>query len=120
MYALADMFFLETLKAESACRLEFELATRWTSDPFPDCVREVYTTTPPDDSIMRSVILKAAKLHARELGVTSSFQELIREGGDFAVDYVGSITATPAGLAPRSFATTRAPPWRFEPSSGAP
>ncbi|KAF2801630.1 uncharacterized protein BDZ99DRAFT_220305 [Mytilinidion resinicola] len=45
----------------------------WTSDSFPECIREVYTTTPESDCAMRSAVVKVAKNHVRELGKKCRF-----------------------------------------------
>ncbi|KAF2181491.1 hypothetical protein K469DRAFT_589178 [Zopfia rhizophila CBS 207.26] len=92
VYALADMFFLEDLKALSTAKLQLKLQDLWTSDSFPECVREIYASTPNSDRAMRSAVVEVARVHVRELGKKAIFKDLIREGGDFAVEYFESIT----------------------------
>ncbi|KAH8622012.1 hypothetical protein IG631_23407 [Alternaria alternata] len=50
---------------------------------------------------MRSAVVEVAKVHARELGSKDVFKELIREGGDFAVQYLeGAIFPPPPVKSP--------------------
>ncbi|KAF2002433.1 hypothetical protein P154DRAFT_462410 [Amniculicola lignicola CBS 123094] len=92
VYALADMFFLEDLKALSTIKMQKKLQTLWTCDSFPDCIREIYASTPNSDHAMRSAVIEVARVHVRELGKKAIFKDLIREGGEFAVDFFESIT----------------------------
>jgi hypothetical protein len=85
------MFFLEDVKALATAKLKQRLQTLWTCDSFPDCIREIYASTPDSDRAMRSAVVKVAKDHARELGKKAIFKDLIHEGGDFAVDFFESI-----------------------------
>jgi hypothetical protein len=85
------MFLLEDLKALSTAKLQRKLEDLWSNDSFPECIREIYASTPESDRAMRSVVLKVAKIHAGELSKMSIFKDLIREGGDFAVQYFESI-----------------------------
>lgn len=100
VYALANMFFLEDLKAFATAKLQQKLEELWTSESFPECIREVYATTPESDRAMRSAVVEVAKDHVRELGKMVLFKDLLREGGDFAVDYFESVVfpAPPAVL----------------------
>lgn len=91
VYALADMFFLEDLKAVAVAKLQQKLQDLWTSDSFPECIREIYATTPENDLGMRSAVVEVAKVHVRELGSKDILKDLIREGGDFAVEYFESV-----------------------------
>lgn len=98
VYALTDIFFLEDLKALSTTKLRQklkELEDLSISDSFPECVREIYASTPGSDRAMRSAVVEVAKAHVRELGKKEIFKDLIREGGDFAVDYFESVLARP-------------------------
>ena len=81
------MFFLEGLKALCTVKLEQKLKDLWKTDSFPDCIREIHASTPSDDQAMRPTVLEVAKVHVRELGEKAGFKDLIREGGDFAVQY---------------------------------
>jgi hypothetical protein len=85
------MFFLEDLKALATAKLEQKLQELWKSESFPECIREVYATTPESDRTMRFAVVKIAKDHVRELGKKVAFKDLIHEGGDFAVDYFESV-----------------------------
>jgi hypothetical protein len=85
------MFFLEDLKALATAKLEQKLEVLWGSDSFPECIREVYATTPQSDRAMRSAVVKVAKNHVGKLGKNVTFKDLIYEGGDFAVDYFENV-----------------------------
>jgi hypothetical protein len=85
------MFFLEDLKALATAKLQQKLQHLWTSDSFPECIREIYATTPESDRGMRSAVVEVAKKHVKELGKKVEFKDLIHEGGDFAVDFFESV-----------------------------
>ena len=85
------MFFLEDLKALATAKLQQKLQNLWTYDSFPDCIREIYATTPDSDHMMRSAVVEVAKAHVKELGRKAVFKNLIHEGGDFAVQYFESV-----------------------------
>ncbi|KAI1532888.1 BTB POZ domain-containing protein [Pyrenophora tritici-repentis] len=91
VYVLANMFFLEDLKALATAKLQQKLQNLWTDDSFPDCIREIYATTLDSDHAMRSAVIEVAKAHVKELGRKSVFKDLIHEGGDFAVHYFESV-----------------------------
>lgn len=78
---------MEGLKELSYQKFELQLQQHWISDTFPDCVREVYATSLGTDlRTIRSAVVYAVSQHKQSLIQKRSFQELIREGGDFAVD----------------------------------
>jgi hypothetical protein len=85
------MFFLEDLKAVATAKLQQKLEHLWTSDSFPECIREIYAATRENDRAMRSAVVEVAKDHVRELGKKAVFKDLIHGGGDFAVDYFESV-----------------------------
>lgn len=85
------MFFLEHLKALSERKLEDKLKSDWTSDDFPDCIRKVYEFTYNVNSNMRSIVVKVAVAHARELSKKETFTDLLKDGGDFAVEYTDAL-----------------------------
>ncbi|OCK74090.1 hypothetical protein K432DRAFT_410158 [Lepidopterella palustris CBS 459.81] len=88
VYALADMFFLEDLKLLALKKFQEKLKDLWRSNLFPECVREVYRSTYKRDRAMRSTVVEAAATYVRKLGTKGIFKDLIREGRDFAVDYI--------------------------------
>ncbi|KAF2844533.1 hypothetical protein T440DRAFT_316582 [Plenodomus tracheiphilus IPT5] len=91
VYALADMFFLEDLKALCVLKLQTKLKDLWASDTFPPCIRKVYASTPHTNCSMRLAVLESATAHANELSAKEVFTDLLREGGDFAVEYVNAL-----------------------------
>jgi len=99
------MFFLEDLKALSTAKLQRKLQDLWTCDSFPECVREIYTSTPNSDRAMRSAVVEVAKVHTIELGKKAIFKDLIREGGDFAVQYFESVIFPAPAVISNTFGT---------------
>ena len=97
------MFFLEDLKALATAKLQQKLEELWTSESFPECIREVYATTPESDRAMRSAVVEVAKDHVSELGKKVAFKDLIYDGGDFAVQYFESVVFP----APSTVSSTR-------------
>jgi len=85
------MFRIDDLKSLSCKKLEVQLQKHWISDTFVDCIREVYLSSMDTDPAMRKAVVRMVSLH-QELVQKRSFQELIREVGDFAVDLVLRIT----------------------------
>ncbi|KAK7177394.1 hypothetical protein PSPO01_16560 [Paraphaeosphaeria sporulosa] len=92
VYALADMMLLEGLKALCVSKLKEKLKDLWASDSFPDCIREVYACTHHSGCDMRSAVLEIATAHAPELSDKEVFTDLLRDGGEFPVEYVTALT----------------------------
>lgn len=86
MYALADMFFIEDLKTLSEAKLQARLKLPVESMQFTNCIREIYALTYGVNTL-RSAVVKAAVTQRKKPGMIESIKDLIREGGDFAVDY---------------------------------
>ncbi|KAF3030363.1 Maltose acetyltransferase [Didymella heteroderae] len=63
VYALADMFFLDELKAISVSKLQQRLRNPRTCDMFSECIQEIFATTHDGDRAMRSCS-PSAGLHA--------------------------------------------------------
>jgi hypothetical protein len=83
------MFRIDQLKVLSCQKFEEQLQKHWISDTFPDCIREVYSTSTNNEfNTIRKVVVNVVALHQSELAQKRSIQELIREVGDFAVDLV--------------------------------
>ena len=86
------MLLLEDLKALCVGKLKSKVKTLWDGDSFPDCIREVYASTTDSNCSMRLAVLEVATAHARELRDKETFTDLLREGGDFSVEYVDALT----------------------------
>ncbi|KAI0996112.1 hypothetical protein K3495_g12069 [Podosphaera aphanis] len=98
VYALADMFLIEDLKAISEAKFEKRIQNCQLDTPFIACVREVYINTHRDDSKMRSAVVDVAvdlarewdqgpsRLYFSDIPELNDFKNLLREGGDFVVD----------------------------------
>ncbi|KAI1005184.1 hypothetical protein K3495_g3029 [Podosphaera aphanis] len=99
VYALADMFLIESLKTLAQTRLAKKLECCHLDTPFIDCVREVYKTIPTMNTKMHSAVVEVAVKQVKILRKNfddksasdqqrmSNFGELIREGGDFTEHY---------------------------------
>tara|TARA_R110002003_G_scaffold2979_1_gene24742 strand:+ start:7584 stop:7859 length:276 start_codon:yes stop_codon:yes gene_type:complete len=85
------MFFLEDLKMLCVLKLQTKLKELWASDEFPTCIRKVYASTSHASFHMRLAVLKSATAHAIDLSTKEVFTNLLREGGDFAVEYVNAL-----------------------------
>jgi hypothetical protein len=92
VYKLANEFSLD-LGTLCTSKLEERLNNAWLSYEFLECVHEVYeyTSDGPDPNGLRHMLVEAARRNARELMGEDPFKRLIREGGDFAVDFLESI-----------------------------
>jgi hypothetical protein len=89
VYELAKKFNLPRLKMHCAYELEKRLSGDWSCDEFVECVHEVYEyTSDGDPQHLRFVMVEAAKHCARELIENDIFEQLIREGGDFAFEFL--------------------------------
>jgi hypothetical protein len=77
------------LKSLSGGKFELQLKQHWIGDTLVDCIREVYSTSTESSlSDMRKAAVKTVCLHKKDLVQKRTFQELIREVGNFAVDLV--------------------------------
>lgn len=85
------MFILEDLKTLCVLKLQTKLKELWSSDEFPTCIRKVYASTPRADCHMRLAVLESATAHAIDLGTKEGFTNLLREGGDFTVEYINAL-----------------------------
>lgn len=62
-------------------KLQQKLQDHWSGGSFPECIREIYASTPDCDRAMRLLVA-----HICELCNKAIFKDLIHEGGDFAVE----------------------------------
>ncbi|TGO45842.1 hypothetical protein BCON_0361g00020 [Botryotinia convoluta] len=93
VFALADMFCMEDLKSICCQKLKSQLQAHWISDTFPECIREVYLTSNSiDANPMRIAVVDTLVSH-KALLKKPSFQELVRDGGDFAADLVLALSS---------------------------
>ncbi|KAI0996794.1 hypothetical protein K3495_g11389 [Podosphaera aphanis] len=98
VYALADKFSIEGLKTLSEIKFEKRIQDCQMDSAFITCVREVYKNTHSADSEMRHVVVEAITSKSKEMAkdpFKDGFQQnifrfrlLIREGGDFAEEYM--------------------------------
>ena len=55
---------------------------------------------------MRPAVVEVAKAHVRELSKKATFKDLIREGGDFAVDCFESVMSLVPPVVSNAFGTS--------------
>jgi hypothetical protein len=85
---LADLFCIEDLKSISLDKFRRETSEKWDSDPFLECVWEVYQSIPEYPRTIRPALVDVAVAHAGDIAGKARFEDLVREGGDFVVEYV--------------------------------
>jgi hypothetical protein len=88
VYALANMFCIEDLKTISLNKFRRETSEGWDSNLFLECVWEIYHSTYGYPRTIRPALVDVAVAHAREIAGKARFEDLVREGGDFVVEYV--------------------------------
>jgi hypothetical protein len=88
VYALANMFCIEDLKTISLNKFRRETSERWDSDLFLECVWEIYHSNFGYPCTIQPAVVDVAVTHAREIAGKARFEDLVREGGDFVVEYV--------------------------------
>ncbi|KAK7177395.1 hypothetical protein PSPO01_16561 [Paraphaeosphaeria sporulosa] len=91
VYALADYFCIEDLQFIALKKFQREASEKWNSDLFLACIWEAYQSVPDIPRTIRSALIDIAVVHASEVVQKESFKDLVHEGGDFAVDYVGRL-----------------------------
>ncbi|KAL7622552.1 hypothetical protein AAE478_008059 [Parahypoxylon ruwenzoriense] len=89
VYVTADFFLLDELKAYALKRFKSKLQKLWVNKSLMDCIREIYSSTNESEVELRNAVVKVAKEHLNDLWPNKAFQALVREGGNFAVDFVG-------------------------------
>ncbi|KAM3510723.1 hypothetical protein MY11210_005649 [Beauveria gryllotalpidicola] len=85
VYELAHYFGIQGLKQYALERFKPKVSRLWVSERFLDCIRDVYASTVDKNCEMRKAIVNVTYIHLNELW-DRSFEDLLREGGDFVVD----------------------------------
>ncbi|KAI9903480.1 hypothetical protein N3K66_000009 [Trichothecium roseum] len=90
VYALADLFLMDDLKKQATRRLASRLEDARGDETLVHCIKEVYNFTSDDDSHeeLRDLVSEKAYSAVRHLWKLDEFRELVRDGGDFVVDFV--------------------------------
>ncbi|OAR00195.1 hypothetical protein LLEC1_07017 [Akanthomyces lecanii] len=91
VYELAHYFDVKGLGEYSLDRFKVKVEKLWVSERFVDCIRDVYASTVDSDCRMRKAVVDITGKHFDELW-EKPLQDLMREGGDFAVDLVEQMT----------------------------
>jgi hypothetical protein len=85
------MFDIPDLLSLSSAKFQQEVAKSLPSDMFQACVHELYVSTYEGSHELRSAIVEAAIAQRKDPGVGETIKVLLREGGDFAVDYLAAL-----------------------------
>ncbi|RWA03667.1 hypothetical protein EKO27_g11439 [Xylaria grammica] len=89
VYATAEFFMLDEVKSMALKRFRETIKHFRFSELLVDCIREVYaSTTQPKDGL-RSAAADIAHAYRSTLWERKAFQDLVYEGGDFAVALMG-------------------------------
>lgn len=87
VYELANYFGVGSLKLYSLKRFQVVVGEQWTSGGVVDCIHDVYRSTVDPDCEMRKTVVEATYRYRDQLW-GAALEELVRGGGDFAVDLV--------------------------------
>lgn len=86
VYALASEYDLQQLQRLALGKMQVQLTGDWATQAFCHCIREVYSSS--HCWALRSVVIEVAFAHLHRLAAKGLFMGLLREGGDFACDYL--------------------------------
>ncbi|KAI1109571.1 BTB/POZ domain-containing protein [Nemania sp. NC0429] len=92
VYTTAEFFMLDNLKQIALQRFKAHLEGHWISDRLFDCIREVYSHTVDSEDVLRRAVVEVVCTCRAELWKKKEFRALIYDGGDFAVDLMGSLS----------------------------
>jgi len=114
VHALADMLEITALKTIAATKLNTKLSSEWVTADFPGIVKEVYSTTNTRDHEVRNVLIRATRIHLKELLAVQEFKDVMFEFGEFSgglvVDGQTSACVSCASYLPKPYCTSCAPP----------
>ncbi|KAJ4159433.1 uncharacterized protein LMH87_008335 [Akanthomyces muscarius] len=91
VYELAQYFGVKGLGEYSLDRFKIKIDKLWVSERFVDCIRDVYASTVDSDCKMRKAVVDVTNRHFSQLW-DKPLQDLMREGGDFAVDLMEQVS----------------------------
>jgi hypothetical protein len=86
VYSIAEKYDALTLKQSAQEKFKTAVGTGWGMDDFPQVIREVYKSTPPNDRGLRDVVAKVAHEHIQDLLKKSDFHVALEEAVGFAAD----------------------------------
>lgn len=92
MYFIADKYDIGLLKDLAKTKFKDAVKEGWRSERFAKVVEEVYENTVPSDYGLRECLLSVIKQQKKNLREQTTFMELVRSGGDFAVDVIDAWT----------------------------
>ncbi|KAH7396488.1 BTB/POZ protein [Phaeosphaeria sp. MPI-PUGE-AT-0046c] len=67
VYSVADKYDIPTLRVQAKEKFQKAVETCWDMDDFPYAIAEVYSSTPPNDKDLRSVVVAVACEHMQDL-----------------------------------------------------
>ncbi|KAI0547055.1 BTB/POZ domain-containing protein [Xylaria curta] len=89
VYVTAEFFMLDNLKQLALGRFRSKLKKLWVSELLFDCIREIYASTTPLEVGLRNAVVEVVAARRNDLWEKVAFQNLLHDGGDFAVDLLG-------------------------------
>ena len=95
VFALADMFLMPDLQAYALSNIKIQIRQHWISDTLPDCIREIYSNTYREESVLRHAVVEITRTHSDISCHKTSFQAAIREIGIFGVDNLKNLAEKP-------------------------
>ncbi|KAI1421352.1 BTB/POZ domain-containing protein [Xylaria sp. FL1777] len=91
VYVTAEFFMLDDLKEHALQKFKSKLKQLWVSELLVDCIREIYSSTTVSEYGLRNAVVEIVRSNWRELWGKKAFRDLIRAGGDFAVDLMDKL-----------------------------
>ena len=93
VYTLGDYFGIEGLKDAASKILKAKSKELWACESFIDCIRAVYEAIIDSQDPIREACANTAHVNLR-LWTKNPFQELVREGGEFALNLMSKSAST--------------------------
>ena len=87
LYTMADTFGIAPLKLLARNHLFREVEARWSMcEDIPGFVDELYSTTPPTETVLRGLVARLVSLSIDKEGLLEKLEPVARKHGDFAAD----------------------------------
>ncbi len=87
VYAMAEMYGIQSLKTYSKEKFETTIATGWNLEAFPSSITEVFSTTPETDRGLRDPVIKVCCENSKALVADDGFKVILREAPGFAAEF---------------------------------
>ena len=97
VYAVAEKYETPGMKTLSLLKIVDNCEYSWTAEDFVAAAFLVWQQTPETDRAIRDVFIQSLREHAQVLTSMDSFNTLVRDGGDFAVEALKALVPTNSG-----------------------